>query len=255
MGAMAGRFDNLNYEQPFVVEADGVRSLHFTIGELQSSMRLDRPQALEVDYTRTMMGFLLLNPVPGHVAMIGLGGGSLAKFCHAHLPSVRVTAVENNLAVIELRREFGVPEDGARFHVIADDGADFVGTRVRDIDVLLVDGFDHRGQPPRLCSQTFYDDCFRALATGGVLVVNLHADDADHPQYIARIANSFGGNAMKVMAPGKYNCIVFAAKGLPVTLDALRDIGWASVLGANVQRELRGEFAHIGWNAVGMSSG
>lgn len=59
------------------MEDGAVRSLHFTIGEIQSSMRLDRPDELEVDYTRTMMGFLLLASRPRYIAMIGLGGGSL----------------------------------------------------------------------------------------------------------------------------------------------------------------------------------
>ena len=93
---MTGPFENLNFDAPFVVNVDGVRSLHFTMGEVQSSMRTDRPDELELDYTRTMMGFLLLNPQPRAIAMIGLGGGSLAKFCHRHLPSARITAVENN---------------------------------------------------------------------------------------------------------------------------------------------------------------
>ncbi|MDB5874366.1 MAG: spermidine synthase-like protein [Ramlibacter sp.] len=246
---MPAEFANLGFDAPFVLEDGPLRSLHFTIGEVQSTMRTDRPDELQIDYTRTMMGFLLLSPQPRHIAMIGLGGGSLAKFCHRFLPSARITAVENNPGVIALREEFGIPGDDARLSVMAQDGAAFVGASRDPIDVLLVDGFDHTGQPAQLCSQAFYDACFRALAPDGVLVVNLHADDADHLVFTGRIAASFGGNAMQVLADEKSNCIVFAARGRSVTLQALRNLEWSAALHPQAQRQLRGEFARIGWNA------
>ena len=245
---MTGPFANLNLEPPFVLQEGNSRSLHFTLGEIQSSMRLDRPDELQVDYTRTMMGFLLLQPRPRALTMIGLGGGSLVKFCHRHLPSAFITVVENNPAVIALRGEFGIPDDDGRLSVVTDDGAAFLSAATA-IDVLLVDGFDGTGQPAQLCSQSFYDDCFRALAPGGVLVANLHADHCDHDLFLSRIDHSFKGNAMQVLAPEKSNCVVFAARRRPVNLQALRGLEWAAVLQPGVQRQLRGEFAHIGWNA------
>lgn len=246
---MCGSFDNLRFEAPFVLQDQGIRSLHFTHGEVQSSMRVGRPDELQVDYTRTMMGFLLLNPQPQRITMIGLGGGSLVKFCRRHLPSARITVVENNPAVIALRREFGIPDDDDRLSVVIDDGALHVGTVRGAIDVLLVDGFDHAGQSPQLCSQDFYDSCFRALAPGGVLAVNLHIDHPEHDLFIQRIAARFQGNAMQMMAGEKANCIVLAGRRRPVTLQALRSREWAGQLDATAQRQLRAEFAQIGWNA------
>jgi spermidine synthase len=246
---MSAEFSNLSLEPPFVRQERGTRSLHFTVGEIQSSMRLDRPDELQLDYTRTMMGFLLLNRQPRHIAMIGLGGGSLVKFCHGCLPTARMTVVENNPKVIALRGEFEVPDDDDRLSVLEDDGAAFVRRLRGDIDVLLVDGFDHTGQPAQLCSQSFYDHCFGALAAGGVMVANLHIDHPEHDLFTARISRSFKGNAMQVLATEKANCIVFAGRRLPVTLHALRSPAWAGELEPRARRQLRGEFAHIGWNA------
>ena len=62
-----------------VSEEDGVRSLHLGGDAIQSSIRLDRPDELALDYTRTMMAFLLFQPLPREVLMIGLGGGSMAR--------------------------------------------------------------------------------------------------------------------------------------------------------------------------------
>jgi spermidine synthase len=247
---MCGSFENLRFDAPFVVEHEGIRSLHFTHGEVQSSMRVDKPCELLVDYTRTMMGFLLLNPRPRRITMIGLGGGSLAKFCHRHLPLACLTVVENNPEVIALRREFAVPEDDARFSVLTDDGALHVATAApASVDVLLVDGFDRDGQPPQLCSRDFYDACFRALAPGGLLVVNLHVDHPQHDVFLRRIASRFDGNVMEIMAGERVNGIVLAGRGRPVTLEALHGGDWSSRMDAAARRELSAEFAQIGWRA------
>lgn len=164
MTEAASDFLSLQYVKPFVLEDGAARSLHFTRGELQSRMLKRRPWYLDVDYTRTMMGFLLFHPAPAHIGMIGLGGGSLAKFCHRQLAHTRMTVLEINPHVIALRREFQVPDDDERFQVIAADGAAFVQTCAPGFDVLLVDGFDHDGQPAALCSARFYDDCLAALS-------------------------------------------------------------------------------------------
>ncbi|MFA6314720.1 MAG: spermidine synthase, partial [Sterolibacterium sp.] len=80
-----------------ISEQDGVRSLHFGSEWIQGSMRIRRPFALELAYTREMMACLLLRPDagwPGRVLLIGLGAGSLAKFIYRNLPDTRITAVE-----------------------------------------------------------------------------------------------------------------------------------------------------------------
>jgi spermidine synthase len=184
--------------------------------------------------------------------MVGLGGGSLVKFCHRHLPSARITVVENNPGVIALRQAFEIPDDDVRLSVLEDDGAVFVRTLRGAADVLLVDAFDRGGQPAQLCSQAFYDACFRALAPGGVLVVNLHADHPEHELFTGRIARGFKGNALQVLAIEKANCIVFAGRRRPVTLETLRSRAWTHELAPQVQRQLRSEFAHIGWNACAL---
>ena len=77
-----------------VSEKFGVRSLHIGSETIQSSMRIARPYDLELSYTRSMMAFLLFNERPGRVLMIGLGGGSLAKFIYHRLPWVTTEVVE-----------------------------------------------------------------------------------------------------------------------------------------------------------------
>ncbi len=95
--------------RPFIYVTPTSRSLMFSRGEIQSRMWTGDPYALNLEYTRLMMGFLLLNPEPRRIAMVGLGGGSLAKFCYRYLPSARIDVYEINPQVIALRDSFLVP--------------------------------------------------------------------------------------------------------------------------------------------------
>src|SRR5258705_7908858 len=87
-----------------VSEERGVRHLHVGGDAIQSSMRLDDPFALALDYTRCMMAFLLFHPAPREALMIGLGGGSLAKFFHRRLRPTRVRVVELDERVVRAAR-------------------------------------------------------------------------------------------------------------------------------------------------------
>lgn len=250
MSASASAADRQGMAKPFVHDDGTIKSLHFSFGELQSRMNTQNPSQLDVDYTRTMMGFLLLQNAPVSIGMVGLGGGSLAKFCYFQLPASRQTVLEINPHVIALRREFAVPDDDDRLEVIEADGAAWLAAQTARFDVLLIDGFDHQGQPAALCSQAFYDDCFAALKPDGVLVVNLHYDDADYPLWVARLQRSFGGNACEVPALEKSNCIVFAARmdsGAPISPRRISLDASLSMLTPEARRQLKPELARIAW--------
>jgi spermidine synthase len=212
----------VKHVQPFVTEEGGGKSMRFAVDKLQSRMCIDRPLELQIGYTKTMMGFLLLNRYPGHVAMIGLGGGSLAKFCHQHLPETRFTAVEVNPHVIAMRREFLIPEDSARFRVIEADGADFVRGVKGEIDVLLVDGYDHQGLPFQLGTRDFYDACRHALTHHGIMVVNLCENHHQYELFIEHIDEIFDGNFAEIAVEDDANVIVFASRKLKILPDRLR---------------------------------
>jgi len=80
--------------KPFLHEHRGELSLHFEPQAIQSRMLRDAPDELVLGYTKAMMAFLLFHPAPARIAMIGLGGGSMAKYCLRYLPSVDFTAIE-----------------------------------------------------------------------------------------------------------------------------------------------------------------
>lgn len=231
--------------KPYVHESLRSKALHFSIAEVQSCMRLEDPHALALEYTRTMMGFLLFQPAPRDIAMIGLGGGSLAKFCHRYLPAARIEVAEINPHVIALRDEFHVPADDDRFRVVKGDGALFVRQRPSRCDVLLVDGFDSNGQPARLSAQRFYDDCHDMLQPDGVLVVNLHSGHPRFDIFTDRIRRSFDDAVLIVDGADLCNSIVFAFKGPALAAARHTPPRAPATLDASAARQLQSSFALI----------
>lgn len=198
--------------RPFVREELDTLSMHFSDAAIQSRMRLQQPDTLSLEYTRTMMGLLMFEPAPEHIAMIGLGGGSIARFCHRRLPATRLTAVEINPHVIALRERFQMPPDGPRFRVVQDDGAHFVASTHERFDVLLIDAFDADGMPEPLGTRRFYDDCFDVIKPHGLVVANLHASHPHVPVYLDRLHAAFGGTPLRVNDRDGTNSVVFARR-------------------------------------------
>jgi len=99
-----------------VSEMDGVRSMYIDTNTIQSSMKVKAPYELVLNYSRGMMGCLLFNDAIQDVLMIGLGGGSVAKYIWKYCPEISQEIVEINPQVIQIARTlFDVPENDARF--------------------------------------------------------------------------------------------------------------------------------------------
>jgi spermidine synthase len=175
-------------------------------------MHLLRPDELQLEYTRIMMGFLLHNPEPRTIAMIGLGGGSLAQYCHRYLPQSDITVIEINPHVIAQRDNFAVPSDDHRFRVVEADAAEFVRASDQTFDVVLADGFDIDGLPEALSSQQFYEDCYNILNPSGMFVANLHGCNKLFEVYVDRIQAGFRGSLLTVSDPGASNRLAFSVK-------------------------------------------
>ena len=208
-----------------VTEERGMRTLHLGSRAIQSAMRVSRPWDLELAYTRAMMGFLMFNPMPQDVLMIGLGGGSLAKFIRKQRPQTHITAVEIDPRVIAAARaHFELPPDDATLGVIEADGALYVRQHPGSADVILLDGFDAGNQVEALATQTFYAACRRVLRPGGILVVNLWGRDSEFAEYFARLTRAFDGEVGWISVQDKTNVIVFAfaEPGAPARLEAAR---------------------------------
>lgn len=203
-------FRSVGEEEIEVSESFGVRTLHLGTSAIQSAMRLSRPDSLELAYTRAMMAFLLFCPEPEDILMIGLGGGSLAKFVHRHMSNTRTVAVEINPKIVSVARSmFGLPENDERLEVIVEDGAAYVPGKSSFADIIMIDAYDGHFQPDALTGARYYAYAREALKRNGMLVVNLWGSDKNFSTYLSRIEKVFDGRTLCLPAEKHGNIIVF----------------------------------------------
>jgi spermidine synthase len=205
------------YTKPFIEDCGPLRYLHFDLDNVQSVMRLDDPDALCLAYTRKMMAFLLFNAEPRRILQVGLGGGSLAKFCYRHLPGASITVIEIDSYVLALREEFRVPPDDQRFRVVQADGVEYIAKRAPREDIILVDACDRTGLSPTLSAPDLYSNLRRRLNVDGVLVVNICGDETDVENHVARIRGVFGQRLIALPAKEDGNLIVLGFRTDPRT--------------------------------------
>ena len=211
-----------------ISEEAGIRYLHFGSDWVQGAMRIRKPWALELVYTREMMAGLLLHPAPWpkKVLLIGLGAGSMAKFVHHHLPEARCTVVEIAPEVHAVARQFfRLPEDSARFQVVIGDGAEYVMNHDKHWDLIAVDGFDRNARPGDLATLPFYQACWSRLSERGVLSVNLFSRSRGYKTALNNIREAFDGRMLALPPSETGNGIALAVRGaaLEIRLAELRE--------------------------------
>jgi spermidine synthase len=210
-------------------EEDGVRYLHFGSHWVQGAMRIARPWALELEYTREMMLPLILRTGhgdwPRSVLQVGLGAASITKFLHRHRPRATLTVVEIAPAVVATARQaFRLPDDPQRIAIEIGDGCAFMADAGPRHDFIVVDGFDAKGRAGRLDALPFYRDCLARLSREGVLAVNLLDRRKGVAASVARLQEVFGKRVLVLPAGEQGNTVVLAARGSAIreSFDDLR---------------------------------
>jgi len=210
-------------DEPTLSEADGVRYLHFGTDWIQGGMNLSRPTELVFEYTRQMMAWLLFvePPQEASIGVLGLGAGSLVRFCLKHTASP-VQVVEWNPLVTSVCRSFFRLPRTPRLDIVHDDAAHWVQhpDNYGRCPVLMVDLYDAQARGPVRDSVTFYENCRRVLGEVGVLTVNLFGEHESFPRNIANMQAAFDGRLLMLPVIDAGNRIVLAFSGPAVNLMA-----------------------------------
>ncbi len=200
-------------------EEGPIRHLHLGSEWIQGSMRVASPTALVHEYIQRMMAWLLFvdpDSVGERQALqLGLGAGSLTKFCHKEL-RMRTTAVELNPQVLAACRVwFKLPADNARLQVLLGDAAQEIRQPqwLGAVDALQVDLYDEEAAAPVLDSPDFYADCRRTLTDEGCMTVNLFGRSSSFQKSVDKIAVAFGKDAVWAFkATREGNTVVLAQR-------------------------------------------
>ena len=201
-------------DRPSVVDDGIYRRLYFGPAYIQSEMSVEDPLALQLAYTRRMMAALLFLPRPKHIVIAGLGGGSLTKFCHHHLPKTRITTLEIDPRVIALAPAFQVPVDDPRSRIIEAEACAWFASADERYDLVLLDGYTETGIASGFGSPQFYADIRAGLRPGGIVVANILVTSAVLRQYRQVIDAAFDGRTIIQRVVPDGNSVVFAFNAL-----------------------------------------
>lgn len=200
-----------------VVEDSLYRSLHFGSDAKQSSMLRDNPFQLTLSYTRALCSALLFTPTPQRTLLLGLGGGSLAKFFLHYLPQCHIDVVECREAVVDIAHDyFALPKD-ERLHIHLGDAGRFI--READLehfsqyDLIVTDAFLDTGIAYAVCGLAFLDACRARLSPRGCMAINLWTEDHHYTDdYLNDLKTSFDNQILRLPVQGKENLIVLATQ-------------------------------------------
>ncbi|MBN2476486.1 MAG: fused MFS/spermidine synthase [Pirellulales bacterium] len=163
------------YSRILVTENDqGLRILRFEEGGArQSVVKLGDPDHIELPYARVMPVGLALVAKPQRVLIVGLGGGTIPGFLHAHFPQMRIDVVDIDADVVEVAKTyFGFREDPT-MRAYVEDGRRFIEKRRNLYDLILLDAFSSDDIPYALTTREFLRSARDALTAQGIVVGNV----------------------------------------------------------------------------------
>ncbi len=187
-----------------ISEEDGIRYLHFGSEWIQGAMKIRAPYTLVLDYTNDLMVWEgCVDLPPAHIVTLGLGAGSVAKYCLKNYPKSRLTAIEIAPQVcVAAHRFFKLPATDDRFEIEIIDAAKWVRAKAHhgSCDVMIIDLYDADAFGPVHDSVAFYRDCKRCLRPGGAITVNVFGAGFGFEDSFAHVFEAFDG-AAEALAP------------------------------------------------------
>lgn len=195
-----------------VIDDDLLRSLYFGTKSRQSCMLHVNPNFLTLLYSQAMMTSLLFTEDPGSILLIGLGGGSHAKFLLHHFPDCTIDAIECRGKVVKVAYGYFMLPESPRLRIHIGNAKD----KIRDIeqndyDLILIDAFDSSNVNPSITSRHFISACKNKLNNKGVLAINLWSKAEDFKRTFQIINRTFSGNVLRYLVKKRSNIIIFAS--------------------------------------------
>ncbi len=187
---------------------------HFTE---QSGMDMLHPERLAFSYERLQLLAFAMARRTDKALLLGLGGGAMYRHLKAYLPDCELTVVELDETIIDIA--------GAYFRfdwpVLQADAEVVLSDATNAYDVIHVDLYDARGVVS--VEETFWQDCARALRSGGWLAVNWaeFADRAQVAEEVRKISRYFAGNCFALPRGYGENLVQLASKDEPFELTDL----------------------------------
>ena len=162
-----------------------VRTLAFVrdSGEevLETQVDLAKPYELHFSYLQYLFLSYLFQPHAEHVAIVGLGGGSMIHFLQHYDPRVQIDAVEIDPLVVSIAQKYFAVRAGRNVNLITADALQYLSQAGPAYDVIYMDAFlkpsagtDSTGAPLHLRTVQFYRQLQQRLRPQGLVGFNLN---------------------------------------------------------------------------------
>lgn len=206
-----------------IKDRDDIRYMYLSSPWIQGAMSLKAPHELVHDYAQNMMIWLLFDQSPQKIAQLGLGAGTLTRFCQHYFPRAHIDVLEINPKVIQAVHEhFFIAERSTHVHIHEQCAQEFVSRApAQSYDLLQVDTYGAQAVAPALGGVEFYRHCARILTDKGLLTINLLGRPDIIHEHIHELNQSFAATAW-LPENEDGNLIAIAFKKAPeITFSAL----------------------------------
>lgn len=191
------RYDEYGIIQVF--DDGNKRYLSFGTADEQSCQLKSQPNQPQHDYIRGMLTVLTQAFIPQRIAVIGTGGGGLARLLHDHYPGSNIDTVDLRSAVIQVAHQyFGLPRS-KRLSTYVSSAEDFLAQQVNSpkfsdskYDVIFSDIYLADGLSIDQLQKQFIEDSRKLLSDKGWLVLNLWKEHRGEEEFMQYLNNNFG---------------------------------------------------------------
>ncbi len=182
-------------------------------GKVQSAMLLADPAYLYYPYVRSAIsGIALLGRTPSNIAVVGLGGGTMAAYLEAHYPSSRLDVIELDPMVFEMAKEYFNFTPSVNTGVFIADARAHLRRSHKLYDIIILDAYQGATLPFHLTTAEFLRLVKSRLKPGGLVIGNYWYEKVN--QYIhsqMRTYQSVFGE-LYLLDTGREGSLIFVAK-------------------------------------------
>jgi ubiquinone/menaquinone biosynthesis C-methylase UbiE len=156
----------------------------------QSSFLPERPAYMALEYTRTLMASLLLQPAPRRALVLGLGGGAVPRALkHLRGDQIEVDVVDVKQEVFYVAHKYFGMERLADYNFYLCDAQEYVRRCSKSYDLIVVDVWDEEGVPGWMLTPSFWAGVRRIAGDDAVVCTN--APMVIAPQLVERFTQAF----------------------------------------------------------------
>jgi len=183
---------------------------------LQSQLDMAQKEKLQLPHSRAMMSFLLFQSNLKPILLFGVGGGSIIHFLCYWFPALKITAVDVNDKVLNIAKKYFAVSNTSQVSIQVADALTYLAqTQPKNVGVILVDIHDGKRLPDFLYQHDFMAQCFHALSSEGMVVINvLVYNDQDLLDILKALRQCFTGISLCMTVKEQQNVLLFAFKSL-----------------------------------------